>query len=60
MPTPASGTRARFRALHDSGCFALPNPWDVGSARLLQHMGFQAIASTSSGFAWTAGTPITP
>ncbi|XYD11969.1 isocitrate lyase/phosphoenolpyruvate mutase family protein (plasmid) [Methylobacterium sp. NMS12] len=57
MPNPASGTRARFRALHESGCFALPNPWDVGSARLLQHLGFQAIASTSSGFAWTAGRP---
>ncbi len=49
--------RARFRALHQSGCFVLPNPWDRGSARLLQHMGFEALASTSSGFAWTQGRP---
>jgi 2-methylisocitrate lyase-like PEP mutase family enzyme len=49
--------RARFRALHQSGCFILPNPWDIGSARLLQHLGFEALASTSSGFAWTTGRP---
>jgi 2-methylisocitrate lyase-like PEP mutase family enzyme len=49
--------RARFRALHDSGCFVLPNPWDVGSARVMQHLGFLAIATTSSGFAWTMGRP---
>ena len=49
--------RARFRALHERGCFVLPNPWDVGSARLLQHLGFSALASTSSGFAWTTGRP---
>jgi 2-methylisocitrate lyase-like PEP mutase family enzyme len=49
--------RARFRALHQSGCFVLPNPWDQGSARLLQHMGFSALASTSSGYAWTTGRP---
>lgn len=47
--------RARFRALHSQGCFVLPNPWDVGSARLLQHLGFSALASTSSGYAWTTG-----
>lgn len=47
--------RARFRQLHQSGCFVIPNPWDVGSARLLQHLGFQALASTSSGHAWTRG-----
>jgi len=50
-----SQKRARFRALHKSGCFVLPNPWDMGSARLLQHLGFQALASTSSGHAWTMG-----
>ena len=44
-------------ALHERGCFVLPNPWDVGSARLLQHLGFSALASTSSGFAWTTGRP---
>jgi 2-methylisocitrate lyase-like PEP mutase family enzyme len=47
--------RARFAALHQDGCFVLPNPWDIGSARLLQHLGFQALASTSAGFAWTVG-----
>ena len=49
--------RARFRALHQQGCFVIPNPWDIGSARLLQHMGFAALASTSSGHAWTKGRP---
>jgi 2-methylisocitrate lyase-like PEP mutase family enzyme len=49
--------RSAFRALHASGCFVLPNPWDVGSARLLQHLGFSALASTSAGFAWSTGRP---
>lgn len=49
--------RAKFRALHQSGCFVLPNPWDIGSARLLQQLGFEALASTSSGHAWTIGKP---
>jgi 2-methylisocitrate lyase-like PEP mutase family enzyme len=44
---------AEFRRLHDSGCFVMPNPWDLGSARLLAGLGFSALASTSSGFAWT-------
>lgn len=47
--------RASFRALHASGCFMLPNPWDTGSARYLASLGFQAIATTSSGFAWSTG-----
>ena len=47
--------RAQFRRLHESGCFVIPNPWDIGSARALQSMGFQALASTSSGFAWSIG-----
>jgi len=47
--------RAAFRALHAKGCFVIPNPWDVGSARMLQHLGFPALASTSAGFAWTKG-----
>ncbi|GCL61791.1 isocitrate lyase/PEP mutase family protein [Pseudaquabacterium pictum] len=47
--------RQNFRALHASGCFVLPNPWDVGSARWLQGLGFQALASTSSGLAWSLG-----
>ena len=42
-----------FRALHQSGCFVIPNPWDVGSARILAQLGFSALATTSSGFAWT-------
>ena len=49
--------RAVFRDLHQQGCFVLPNPWDVGSARILQHLGFAALASTSSGSAWTMGRP---
>jgi len=49
--------RAAFRALHDHGCFVLPNPWDVGSARYLQHLGFKALATTSSGVAFTMALP---
>ena len=45
--------RTAFHRLHESGCFVIPNPWDVGSARYLQHLGFKALASTSSGFAWS-------
>lgn len=44
-----------FRTLHQSGCFVIPNPWDVGSARILAQLGFSALATTSSGFAWTLG-----
>jgi len=47
--------RRAFRALHESGCFAIPNPWDIGSALYLQSLGFKALASTSSGFAWSRG-----
>ena len=47
--------RRAFRALHASGCFAIPNPWDIGSALYLQSLGFKALASTSSGFAWSRG-----
>jgi 2-methylisocitrate lyase-like PEP mutase family enzyme len=49
--------RAAFRKLHDSGCFVIPNPWDIGSARALQGMGFKALASTSAGLAWSLGKP---
>lgn len=45
--------RRTFRALHASGCFIIPNPWDVGSARYLEGLGFKALATTSSGFAWS-------
>ncbi len=44
-----------FRRLHESGCFVIPNPWDIGSARLLEQLGFKALATTSSGFAWSVG-----
>jgi 2-methylisocitrate lyase-like PEP mutase family enzyme len=44
-----------FRRLHLSGCFVIPNPWDLGSARLLAGLGFRALATTSSGFAWSQG-----
>lgn len=47
--------RAAFRSLHAEGCFVLPNPWDLGSARRLEKLGFPALASTSSGLAWTFG-----
>ncbi|MGC2241889.1 MAG: isocitrate lyase/phosphoenolpyruvate mutase family protein [Acidimicrobiia bacterium] len=46
---------ATFHRLHASGCFVMPNPWDVGSARALEQMGFKALATTSAGFAWTLG-----
>jgi 2-methylisocitrate lyase-like PEP mutase family enzyme len=56
MPSIADKRRT-FRSLHQSGCFVIPNPWDVGSARYLQHLGFKAIASTSAGFAFAQGYP---
>jgi 2-methylisocitrate lyase-like PEP mutase family enzyme len=49
--------RKAFRALHERGCFVIPNPWDVGSARYLQHLGFAALATTSAGFAFSQGLP---
>jgi 2-methylisocitrate lyase-like PEP mutase family enzyme len=48
-----SARRAAFRKLHESGCFLIPNPWDPGSARALEKLGFKALATTSSGFAWS-------
>jgi len=55
MPVTTADKRNTFRKMHEAGCFALPNPWDVGSARALQHLGFKALASTSAGFAWSIG-----
>jgi 2-methylisocitrate lyase-like PEP mutase family enzyme len=52
--------RRQFHELHRSGCFVIPNPWDIGSARMLQSLGFKALATTSSGFAWTRGYPDGP
>ncbi len=60
MTAPDADTarrRAAFRQLHAQGCFVLPNPWDVGSARYLQRQGFQALATTSAGCAWSDGRP---
>jgi len=55
--SPPSDLRRRFHDLHRSGCFVIPNPWDLGSARLLTQLGFPALATTSSGFAWSLGRP---
>lgn len=54
MPTIAE-KRAEFRRLHQRGCFVIPNPWDLGSMRYLQSLGFRALATTSAGFAWANG-----
>src|SRR4051812_26900554 len=44
---------AKFRSLHESGCFVLPNPWDIGTTVYLEHLGFKALATTSAGFAFS-------
>jgi len=59
-PPHANPAVAAFRALHASGCFVLPNPWDVGSALFLQRLGFKALTTTSAGFAFSKGLPDTP
>src|SRR5689334_11151064 len=53
--TQFEARRRQFHQLHASGCFVMPNPWDVGSARALAAQGFKALASTSAGFAWSIG-----
>src|ERR1700722_3476377 len=53
----ATDKRRAFQQMHQTGCFVIPNPWDVGSARFLQSLGFKALATTSSGFAWSQGRP---
>ena len=56
MMTPElQARRAGFRALHEHGCFVMPNPWDAGSARALAGLGFKALATTSAGHAWSCG-----
>src|ERR1700733_10114703 len=55
MPISLADKRATFRNLHERGCFPIPNPFDVGSAKALAQMGFKALASSSAGFAWTIG-----
>jgi len=56
-PAALAARRKAFRALHEHGCFVIPNPWDVGSARYLQRLGFPALATTSAGFAFSQGLP---
>jgi 2-methylisocitrate lyase-like PEP mutase family enzyme len=61
MPSPTpeeiAARRAEFRRLHESGCFVMPNPWDVGSAVYLRKLGFPALATTSAGMAFSQGLP---
>src|ERR1043166_4597741 len=57
MKSTQTSLAAKFRALHESGCFVLPNPWDVGTAIYLERLGFKALATTSAGFAFSRGKP---
>jgi len=56
-PSDVAAKRSAFRSLHESGCFVIPNPWDIGSARYLAQLGFRALATTSAGAAWAMGLP---
>ncbi|HMF54298.1 MAG TPA: isocitrate lyase/phosphoenolpyruvate mutase family protein, partial [Edaphobacter sp.] len=56
-PETFTARRDAFRKLHQSGFFVIPNPWDVGTARYLRSLGFRALATTSSGFAFSHGLP---
>jgi 2-methylisocitrate lyase-like PEP mutase family enzyme len=58
-PAALTARRKAFRAFHEQGCFVIPNPWDVGSARYLEQLGFLALATTSAGFAFSQGLPDT-
>ena len=49
--------REAFKTLHSSGCFVIPNPWDIGTSRYLRHLGFKALATTSAGLAFSQGQP---
>jgi 2-methylisocitrate lyase-like PEP mutase family enzyme len=55
MSVSTADKRTTFHKLHETGCFVIPNPYDIGSARALEQLGFKALASTSAGFAWTIG-----
>jgi 2-methylisocitrate lyase-like PEP mutase family enzyme len=57
MKSTQTSLAGRFRALHESGCFVLPNPWDIGTAIYLERLGFKALATTSAGFAFSRGKP---
>ncbi len=58
-PPDFTARRTAFRKLHESGCFVIANPWDIGTAHYLRHLGFRALATTSSGFAFSRGLPDT-
>src|SRR5215212_417713 len=55
MSIRSESATAKFRAMHEAGCFVLPNPWDIGTATYLEHLGFEALATTSAGFAFSRG-----
>jgi 2-methylisocitrate lyase-like PEP mutase family enzyme len=57
MKSRQTSLAANFRSLHESGCFVLPNPWDIGTAIYLEHLGFKALATTSAGFAFSRSKP---
>jgi 2-methylisocitrate lyase-like PEP mutase family enzyme len=57
MISSQTSLAAKFRSLHESGCFVLPNPWDIGTAIYLERLGFKALATTSAGFAFSRGKP---
>ena len=57
MKSTQTPSAATFRTLHESGCFVLPNPWDIGTAIYLERLGFKALATTSAGFAFSRGKP---
>jgi 2-methylisocitrate lyase-like PEP mutase family enzyme len=57
MTSPQTSAITKFRAMHESGCFVLPNPWDIGTAIYLERLGFKALATTSAGFAFSRGKP---
>jgi 2-methylisocitrate lyase-like PEP mutase family enzyme len=57
MTSPQISVATKFRAMHESGCFVLPNPWDIGTAIYLERLGFKALATTSAGFAFSRGKP---
>jgi 2-methylisocitrate lyase-like PEP mutase family enzyme len=57
MRSTQNRSASKFRAMHKSGCFVLPNPWDIGTAIYLEHLGFEALATTSAGFAFSCGKP---
>jgi 2-methylisocitrate lyase-like PEP mutase family enzyme len=57
MKSTQKSAAAKFRAMHESGCFVLPNPWDIGTAIHLERLGFETLATTSAGFAFSRGKP---